>query len=120
MKKTMPLTYATKIDAVFDGTCRQTIRRGHNLSIGDEILFHTWSGRPYRSKWGRRKKVILTDVLYLWFSENYNFNVESQAMDRLAELDGISPPTGEALIETLERLHGGKEKLIGPWQVLRW
>lgn len=38
-KHVMAMTYEPKKEAVFDGRCTQTIRKGDKVSIGDEILF---------------------------------------------------------------------------------
>lgn len=38
----------------------------------------------------------------------------------LAKLDGISPPTGQALKETLERYHGKFTDKPVRFQVIRW
>ena len=62
-KHVKALTYKPKIEAVKDGRCTQTIRQGHNISVGDEILFHGWEGRSYRSKWSGRLRVTVTKVL---------------------------------------------------------
>jgi len=62
-KLVMAITYPPKIEPVKDGGCTQTIRKGHKVSVGDEILFHGWSGRPYRSKWDWRKRVTVTEVI---------------------------------------------------------
>ena len=144
----MSFTYAPKIDAVLSGECRQTIRKkreGRKIKHGDFILFHGWEGRPYRSKWSWRKKVRVTEVAPLWIHENYvrgtllryvwdseTMNVQwifrlprtaqyvwdSETMNHVAVEDGIDPPTGEALKETLKKLNGPDWE--GEYEIIRW
>lgn len=115
-KHVMSLTYEPKLDAVFNDICHQTIRH-KSVEVGDEILFHEWTGKPYRSKWGRRIKVKVTKVDSIivigdsigfiqkkgTFLDKYNIN--HWKCDRLAELDHISPPTGDELIKVLFKLN---------------
>ena len=61
-KHVMSMTCPAKLEAVFSGECTQTIRLGGKYSVGDEILIHDWEGRPYRSKWGRRLRVVVVLV----------------------------------------------------------
>jgi len=47
----------TKIQAVKDGDCRQTIRPfkpDNPKEEGDLVHLHGWAGKPYRSKWEPR------------------------------------------------------------------
>lgn len=122
----IPLTYKPKIEAVFAGTIRQTIRLGRRYKVGDSVTLYEWSGRPRRSKWGRRKDAVLTVVRdvhcdadgvtwseceFTWWQGNVgNF---------LAQADGIDPPTGLELKRVLESFHG---PFIAPVeaQILRW
>ena len=62
-KHVMSITYQPKIEPVKDGRCTQTIRKGRRVAEGDEILFHGWSGRPYRSKWDWRKRVTVCQAI---------------------------------------------------------
>lgn len=39
-KHVMSIAYPYKIDAVQDGRCTQTIRKGRRFAVGDEILIH--------------------------------------------------------------------------------
>ena len=52
-------TYEPKIEGVRRGEIRQTIRpKGKRpVEVGDRILFHGWTGRPYRSPWSWRLPV---------------------------------------------------------------
>lgn len=124
-KWVMSITYLPKIDPVKDGRCTQTIRKGRKVSVGDEILFHGWAGRPYRSKWDWRKRVVVTEVYniqiiecgivmggsyILWYSDY---------VCGLAEFDFIDPPTGEALRDVLFGLNGAPDS-PEEYQIIRW
>ena len=67
----MSFTYEPKIEAVKSGECRQTTRIDTNVKEGDYILFHGWSGRPYRSKWSWRQKVRVKEVIPVRFTHHY-------------------------------------------------
>ena len=132
----VPLSYQPKLDAVFDGRCRQTIRMGRRYRPGDEVLFFEWTGRPYRSKWGRRRRVTLTSALPITLrDDSYVLHVTDRARsalpalpvswswpeaDGLASRDWIDPPTGEELRRVLESFHGPFPRggMVG--QVLGW
>lgn len=47
--------------------CKQTVRLesdyAYTIEQNDDILFHEWLGRPYRSKWGRRLEVIVSQAI---------------------------------------------------------
>ena len=126
-KLVMSLTYTPKIEPVKDGRCTQTIRKGRKVSVGDEILFHGWSGRPYRSKWDWRKRVTVTDVIPIQVSDTYFIRDGNPLRpswtgkygDILAQKDYIDPPTGEALRDVLFGLNGAPD---GPeeYQIIRW
>jgi hypothetical protein len=111
------MTYAPKIERVFSGEITQTIRRWWpgqpKKMIGDDLLIHTWEGKPYRSKWGKRLYGIVT---YAEIVDLLNLSVEE--LDELAILDGIVPPNGEELKRTLARLNHGC--LSGDYQIIRW
>ena len=121
----MSFTYAPKIEGVRNGTIRQTIRKwrkNRTIRPGDYILFHGWEGRPYRSKWSWRKKVKVTEVYQLLFSEDGVYNlkrrVDDGTLNKLARDDGIIPTTGEALKEVLKKLNGPEWE---DWyEVIRW
>ena len=123
-KHVMAITYQPKIEPVKDGRCTQTIRKGNKISVGDEILFHGWDGRPYRSKWSWRKRVT---VIYefsitvvdegLWCLEFHKWN--SAFVDMMAYDDFIDPPTGEALKAVLFGLNGAPKE-PEEYQIIRW
>ena len=100
----MSLTYGPKIEAVFNDECHQTIRLVRSdapLSVADRLTLHTWSGRPYRSPWGRRLDTLVADLWYIflkrgvgWFQCAGPYRDESNCaklteadMDELARLD---------------------------------
>lgn len=65
----MGLTYGPKIDAVFSGECHQTIRLVRSdapWNVGDKLILHTWTGRPYRSPWGRRLDARIAALGYIY------------------------------------------------------
>ena len=115
-KHVMAITYAPKIEPVRDGRCTQTIRAGRRVAVGDEILFHGWAGRPYRSKWDWRKRVTegiqYSNNLTIW--RWYEIIVDS-----IAEHDFIDPPAGEALRDVLFGLNGAPKE-PQQYQVIRW
>jgi len=132
-KHVMGMTYQPKIEPVLDGRCTQTIRKGRKVSVGDEILFHGWEGRPYRSKWSWRKRVTVTTVINIIVHEDgiarppYTSEFvsgpichwEDNYCQELATNDFIDPPTGEALRDVLFNLNGapgGPEES----QIIRW
>lgn len=116
----MGLTYGPKIDAVFNDECHRTTRLVQSdvpWNVGDKLIMHTWTGRPYRSPWGRRLDTEVVDLRYIyckdgvgWFqssqpSRNGGAQLTEGDMDGLALLDGIAPPTGSAYISTLMALN---------------
>lgn len=132
-KWVMSFTYQPKIDGVRSGNITQTIRGAKGIKVGDEILFHGWSGLPYRSKWNWRLRVVVTDVLRFWFDEGrvipQDAEVEEDGylpvwrwddprVDELAQRDGIDPPFGEDLKETLKSLNGKDWESY--YEVIRW
>lgn len=122
-KLVMSLTYQPKIEPVKDGRCIQTIRKGGRVSVGDQILFHGWSGRPYRSKWDWRKRVTVSTVLPIIVYEegiakpsmNKDFvsgpvcHWGDNYCDYLATKDFIEPSTGYELCDVLFGLNGTPE-----------
>lgn len=124
-KWVMSITYLPKIDPVKDGRCTQTIRKGRRVSEGDDVLFHGWSDRPYRSKWDWRKRVKVYEVI------NAELSSEGMLIDgilhawtswypgRLAEYDFIVPPTGEALRDVLFGLNN-IPLFPEEYQIIRW
>ena len=139
-KHVMAFTYEPKIEGVRNGTIRQTIRPYNPKKpkvVGDEVLFHGWSEKPYRSKWNWRQRETLTEVInILVFPDAYQYSMpvvkdddgsiwqvrtvmwNGEEADDLARLDGIDPPTGLALREFLV----GNYVLVGGkfFQVIRW
>lgn len=133
------LTYRPKIEAVFNGECRQTIRlipkdKDHpgapslpKIKVGDTILFHTWAGRPYRSKWDRRMtvKVVQTIPIFNWDGCWHHWPpscepiTESQ-MDWIAKQDGIEPAIGVALEQLLMKLNGLNQLHDTDWLIIRF
>lgn len=130
-KLVMSITYPPKIEPVKDGRCTQTIRKGRKVSVGDEILFHGWSGLPRRSKWSWDTRVTVTHAIKIKISEGgidsrgsitglpYYHEWKCPELDELAQLDFIDPPTGEALRDVLFGLNGAPD---GPeeYQIIRW
>jgi len=130
-KHVMSLTYPPKIEPVQDGRCTQTIRKGDKVSVGDEVLFHGWAGRPYRSKWSWRKRVtvctienILITQTGIRFYDSLHNIFRHTAWDSfwvtaLAIQDFIDPPTGEALRDVLFGLNGAPKE-PEQYQIIRW
>lgn len=134
-KHVMAMTYEPKIKAVLDGRCRQTIRQGEKVKTGDEILFHGWEGKPYRSKWDWRKRVVVTDVtpIAIYNTDLLNgvhfprtnpvsvFHWNHDRINRLARRDFIEPPTGEALRDVLFKLNNIKPSDESErYQIIKW
>jgi len=128
-KHVMPLTYAPKIEPVRSGRCNQTIRKGRRFAVGDEILLHDWIGKPYRTKWGWRMRVKVTQVINILVSGDsvvfidqpvrYKCAWNDEPVNDLAREDYIDPPTGEALRGVLFGLNGAPDG-VGEYQVIRW
>lgn len=110
------LTYQPKIEAVFEGNIRQTVRAWFPgkpyKRVGDKIIIHTWQGKPYRSKWGNRMEAIVTEEFLITIQDQ-----DEAFLSELAVLDGIAPPTAAGLKETLAKLNPGYS---GFYQVVRW
>lgn len=130
-KLVMAITYQPKIEPVKDGRCKQTIRMGGKVSINDEILFHGWAGKPYKSKWDWRKRVVVTNVESIYISESVICFYVSNKKDfvgkswdsfwagSLAIQDFIDPPTGEALRDVLFKLNGAPAE-PEEYQIISW
>jgi len=130
-KHVMAITYEPKKDGVFDGRCKQTIRKGDKISDGDEILFHDWEGLPYRSKWNKRKRITVYTVENILITQTgirfydslrciyRNTTWNSFWVDALAIQDFIDPPTGEALRNVLFGLNCAPNK-PEKYQIIRW
>ena len=127
-KHVMAITYAPKEDAVRLGDCRQTIRKGDKVSVGDEILFHGWSGRPYRSPWSWRRQIYVEQVVDIEVSLSGIVNLadpmtscawNSRAINHIAKYDFIDPPTGVALRDVLFG-HNSRDVTASTYQIIRW
>lgn len=125
-KHIMAITYPPKIEPVMRGLCTMTTRPGWHREVGDEILIHTWDGKPYRSKWGNRIRweiIGLMNIkinaegidLYsdfieptdnhndnLWIEESYRW----EQLDSIARMEFIEPPTGLAFRDVLKSMYG--------------
>lgn len=112
----MAMTYPPKIEAVFFGSIRQSIRAWFPgkpyKRVGDKLLIHTWRDKPYRSKWGNRLEAIITEEFLITIHDQ-----DEAFLSELAVLDGIVPPTATGLKETLSTLNPG---YTGFYQVVRW
>lgn len=123
-KFNLPLTYAPKISGVREGWIRQTIRVGRKFRVGDLVSFHGWEGKPYRSKWSfRTPYVMLNDVIPITilphgFAAPHEFRPWN-LLDTIARLDGIEPPTGEALRAVLLGLNPIPDTGVEA-QIIRW
>lgn len=119
----IPMSYGPKLDAVFGGTCTQTIRRGRKYAAGQRRWIFEWSGPPYRSKWGRRMLVEIERVglieageeamCFKWADGENMFccNWAAPQADELAAADFIDPPTGVALRDVLKGLNASKRRM---------
>lgn len=127
-KWNIPLTYEPKIEPVRKGECTQTIRTGRKFAVGDLIRFYRWAGKPYRSK---RETItgymVITHEIPLfihpWGIENGKDVAERylwEQCDKLAESDGIVPPTGEALRDVLVSKNGKIPEGGIEAQIIRW
>jgi len=126
-KHVMAITYAPKEAAVQSGDCCQTIRKGDKVSVGDEILFHGWSGRPYRSPWSWRRQVVVSEVLPIRVRHNIGIELlgewsrwSSQFVDDIAATDFIDPPTGIALRNVLFGYNNSINTTELTYQIIRW
>jgi hypothetical protein len=131
--KVLGFTYKPKIEAVHDGRCDQTIRKGRRINTLDELLLFTWSGKPYRSPWLWRKRAICVEAIpikaHTWGFEllghcdgertGAEFAWDTSFMDSVAARDYINPPTGTGLRDVLLKTHkiGEDGKLF---QIIRW
>jgi len=121
--------YKDKIPDVLSGKCTQTIRpRGkHPVEVGDYILFHGWESKPYKSKWSwRMKKVrvfsiidcsISREGIASWLGDAF-YPWSDTVVTRMAKLDYINPPTGEALGKLLNSMYDLRKSR--PFQIIRW
>lgn len=133
-KHVMALTYEPKIEPVKDGRCTQTIRKGERVAVGDEILFHGWEDKAYKSSWNNRLRVVVKSVEYIYVSEEgvcfydsvykQDWNLKewgSFIVNALSINDFISPSTGEELRNVLFKLNGDKApKKPEKYQIIKW
>ena len=112
-------TYEPKIKAVRAGLCSQTLRVGRSIAIGDEILFHGWSGKPYRSSWDWRLRVRVVEVVPISFSwdafifEGEKLSWDNPVVNVIAERDYIKDcglPLGVCLRNVIYTVGGSKMK----------
>jgi len=126
-KWNLPLTYRPKIARVASGEIRQTIRPGLKYRVGDQVSFHGWEGRPYRSRWtGRTPYFRLNQIhpikAYPAGVKSYSGDLlfwSNPLMDRLAALDGIDPPTGQKLGWLFTTMYDLPDNGMD-FQILRW
>ena len=117
-KHNIALTYAPKIEAVLDGRCRQTIRRGRKYKVNDFITI-------IRTPQGFSPQYQLVDVIdvvvdkqkgFLIFEKWYSW--DSQTVTKLAEMDYIDPPCGEKLKRVLYGYYPKQDRFEA--QIIRW
>ena len=126
-KHVKAFTYAPKIPAVRSGECRQTIRTGDKISVGDEILWHGW----YRNMWTWHIIVTVTDAIPVVIDYDRGIRCYDEHSDTfhwytwhglytsyLARMDFIDPPTGAALRDVLTEFYGKME--LVECQIIRW
>ena len=128
------ISYAPKLDDVFSGKCRRTTRLlsvrlipASKLcpTVGDEILFHEWTGRPYFSKWGRRIRVKVTDLSIMSITEDdvvfiNGMTVAEEDGEKLARLDGIKPATSDEYMRVLKEKNGLDTLRNTTWAIIDW
>ena len=126
----MSMTYGPKIEGVRDGTIRQTIRKFNPkrpFEVGEKLLIHGWVNQPYRTPWSWRFESRVKEVYDLECYVDYvvqdgwlRWSWGEAFPVHIAQLDGISPPTGQALKEILERYHGKFTDEAVRFQIIRW
>lgn len=144
-KWNVPLTYEPKIEPVRNGTCTQTIRPGRKYAVGDLIRFYVREGRPYRSKrktiteYARIEATFPITIFPLGitfrdhsfdkyfypqcdhrFDDNKALAWNTFGLTKLAESDGIIPPTGNALRGVLIKKNGPIPDEGMDAQIIRW
>lgn len=131
-KHVKSMTYAPKIDAVRSGACRQTIRKGNKVSVGDDVLWHGWEGLPYRTPWSWRLQTTITEAIPILvdyndgvgvFDSTYNLHNwyawDCAQINDLAKRDFIDPPIGTELRDVLSGLNNTKLR-AERYQIIRW
>ena len=134
MKHILPLTYEPKIPDVRSGKCTQTIRPisyTKPKKKGDLVMFHGWSGKPYRSKWGWRTpywKII--EAYDIYFSDTTDriiirksiddykfFNLSGDELEVIAIKDGFK--NFEKMTNQFRKMYG--EKFLNKiFTVIQW
>jgi len=118
---TMAMSYAPKIEPVRCGKCTQTIRKGRNVSVGDEILFHD-------SDWNKlvivdhAEPIIISSDSICFYDSDKNIQTKSWDSfwaDVLAIRDYIVPQTGPALRDVLFGFYGVPDE-PEKYQIIRW
>jgi len=129
-KHILPLTYKPKIPDVLSGKCTQTIRPisyTKSKQVNDLVMFHGWSGKPYRSKWSFRTPYWkIKESFDIYFQKsvirkangNDEFhNLSINEMNELAVLDGFK--NSNELINEFRRMYGDKF-FDTVFTVIRW
>lgn len=134
----MPMTCKDKLERVFSGEIRQTIRRGQRYQEGDALTIFEWTGTPYRSKWGRRIDEKVKVVFPIMVKDSgvgvfndgivknglVNLSVvpwSSDYINTLAWMDGVKPASGVRLKKVLMEMHPDLDMKNGEiFQVVRW
>ena len=128
MKHILPLTYKPKIPDVRSGKCTQTIRPVSNVKpkqIGDWVMFHGWSGKPYCSKWNWRTpywKIMYTLPIYfeeedILFNDITDREFTLEQCDEIAVLDGFEDFSH--MLEEFLDMYGKKTYDI-TFKIIRW
>jgi hypothetical protein len=134
----LSITYKPKIPGIISGDIRCDIRIGRKgrFKVGELVEFHGWQERPYWSPWSwRTKPYKLIAVEEIWIQPNkVRFWQEAvpedgtpeqwigfswDGLDRLAERDGIVPPTGIELRKVLT-VTSGLDPRGDCGQILEW
>ena len=133
-KHILPLTYKPKIQDVLDGKITQTIRPisyTKPKNVGDLVMFHGWSGKPYGSKWSFRTSYweIITsfdihfekhdgNIIIRKADRYFNFHTLSKKeMDLIAVLDGFK--NIDDMFAEFYRMYGNEVYDI-MFSVIRW
>lgn len=125
-KHVLSITYPPKIKPVETGTCKQTIRKGRKMAVGDPLLIHGWvNNKAYRAKWSWRiytqiKKVLPITVDHDGFlSAGIHVKWTGRIADKLAKEDCIEPATGIALRDALFAIYGEPTE-PQEYQIVAW
>ncbi|MDD1695124.1 MAG: hypothetical protein LUQ71_10410 [Methanoregula sp.] len=126
------LTYMPKLRGIIDGTIRQTIRTTTRFKEGDQIAFHGWSGKPYRSPWSFRTnpfRLVRVDN-FIIFPRGIKTEIDIDVLpwehglcDQLAILDGIVPEDNETMGQAFGRVINSLNTIPEAGvkaQILRW